>query len=90
MQFSLTEHARKRILQRGIKLEWIERPLAYPERIENEADDNELVHALIRIPERGFNALRVIFIGLTQILCLAPSPLREEGWGEGRQVQLKQ
>ena len=56
--FKLTEHAKKRLLQRGIPEAWIAAALAHPMRTENDAD---LVHALIAIPEKGFRMLRVIY-----------------------------
>lgn len=61
MDYTLSEHARKRCQRRKIKLEWIEAALTHPERTENDYDDPTLVHALLAIPERGFKILRVVY-----------------------------
>ncbi len=60
MECTLTEHARKRLAQRKVRIEWIEAALERPQRIEPDGDDPGLVHALIYIPER-FRMLRVIY-----------------------------
>lgn len=57
----LSDHARKRILKRKIRTEWIEFTLAYPARTENDDVDPTLAHALRSIPEKGFQILRVIY-----------------------------
>jgi hypothetical protein len=61
MTYTLTEHAAKRFRRRKIRPEWIEAALNYPARTENDADDPELVHALLAIPEKGFRVLRVVY-----------------------------
>ncbi|MHB9118848.1 MAG: DUF4258 domain-containing protein [Burkholderiales bacterium] len=61
MKFKLTDHAEKRIQQRKIKPEWIEAALEHPARTENDIEDANLVHALLPIPEKGFQVLRVIY-----------------------------
>jgi len=61
MNFTLTDHARKRIAQRQINLEWIKDALDYPARIESDPDDGTLAHVLRPIAERGFRVLRVIY-----------------------------
>ena len=61
MKFKLTSHAEKRILRRKIKLEWITAALEHPARTENDIEDANLVHALLPIPEKGFQVLRVIY-----------------------------
>ena len=61
MNFTLTDHARKRIAKRQINLEWIKDALDYPARIESDPDDGTLVHVLRPIAERGFRVLRVIY-----------------------------
>jgi len=40
MEFTLTEHAKKRCHQRKIKLEWIQNALDTPLQIENDAKDD--------------------------------------------------
>lgn len=59
--FVLTDHARKRIAQRRIELEWVEKALNHPARIESDLDDETLMHVLLPIAERGFRVLRVIY-----------------------------
>ena len=61
MNFTLSDHARKRLVQRGIDIAWIARTLMQPTVTENDANDPTLAHALLSIPERGFRVLRVIY-----------------------------
>ena len=61
MQYRLSDHAKKRLQQRGIKLEWITAALTTPDTTENDSEDDTLVHALKEIPEKGFKRLRVIY-----------------------------
>ena len=61
MDFTLSDHARKRLVQRRIDIAWIARTLMQPTATENDANDPELAHALLSIPERGFRVLRVIY-----------------------------
>jgi len=61
MDYVLSDHARKRILKRRIRAEWIEATLADPTGIEPDDYDSTLAHALRPIPERGFRILRVIY-----------------------------
>jgi DNA-binding response OmpR family regulator len=61
MEFNISEHARKRLQQRGIDVVWIARALSEPATTENDENDPTLAHALILIPERGFRVLRVIY-----------------------------
>lgn len=60
MNFVLTEHAKKRLAQRKVRIEWVERAVTDPLRTEPDSDDQELIHALLYIPER-FKVLRVIY-----------------------------
>ena len=59
--FALTGHAAEVIAQRGIPLEWVERVLKEPQKVEPDAEDPALRHALARIPEHGDRVLRVIY-----------------------------
>ena len=61
MKYVLTTHAEKRIQKRKIKPEWIAAALEHPARTENDDQDPNLAHALLPIPERGFQVLRVIY-----------------------------
>ncbi|MHB2149521.1 DUF4258 domain-containing protein [Calditrichota bacterium LG25] len=61
ISYELTEHAKKVIAERNIKLEWIELVISSPLKIENDAEDEELEHALGKISEYGNRILRVIY-----------------------------
>lgn len=61
MDYTLTEHAEKRLWRRRIAPEWIAATLDHPARTENDHDDPDLAHALRPIPERGFRVLRVVY-----------------------------
>jgi len=61
MDYTLTEHAEKRLRRRKIAPEWIATTLDHPARTENDHDDPDLAHALRPIPERGFRVLRVVY-----------------------------
>ncbi len=61
MEFKLSDHAQKRIRQRGIKPEWIKAAIDNPDQLEDDVEDSTLAHALKAIPEKGFKKLRVIY-----------------------------
>ena len=61
MNYLLTDHAKKRIAKRQIRIEWVEETLIYPARMQSDRDDPSLVHVLRPIAERGFRVLRVIY-----------------------------
>ncbi len=61
MDFSLTDHARKRCARRGIEEAWIREALENPTTIEQDRYDLDLVHALWPIPAKGFRVLRLIY-----------------------------
>lgn len=65
-QFTLSVHAQNMIAERGIALEWIERVLSAPERVDTFATDPAVQHAIGRIPERANRVLRVIYDGSVQ------------------------
>jgi hypothetical protein len=61
MAYDLTDHARESLRKRStILLEWVERVLQQPERVESDSVDAELEHRLGRIPEYDGRVLRVI------------------------------
>lgn len=61
MAYDLTDHARESLRKRPtILLEWVERVLQLPERVESDSVDAELEHRLGRIPEYDGRVLRVI------------------------------
>jgi hypothetical protein len=61
MDFILTDHAKRRCARRRIQIEWIERALERPARLESDREDQTLLHALYQVPERSFRVLRVIY-----------------------------
>lgn len=61
MKFELTNHARESLKKRShIRMEWIDRVLAQPDRVEPDRNDSELEHRLGRIEENEGRVLRVI------------------------------
>ena len=60
-QYQLTEHAKKVIYERNIKLEWIEHTVSSPLKTELDASDIELEHVLAKIQEYDNRILRVIY-----------------------------
>ena len=60
MKYQLTQHARDVLVEREIPVEWLERVLNSPQRIEPDPDDTELEHSLGRIPEFDNRVLRVV------------------------------
>jgi len=59
--FEFTAHAATAIAKRGIDPDWVVRVLSKPERVEVQASDTTLRHALARIPERSDRVLRVVY-----------------------------
>lgn len=55
--YELTEHAQKRLDERNIPLRWVEKTLCYPQRVEPDKEDPELLNALGTIPEFGDRVL---------------------------------
>ena len=66
MDYILTNHARKRCIQRQIQLDWIRQALDHPGRVETDALDDNLVHVLYPVPDRAFRVLRVIYNETTE------------------------
>jgi len=60
MNYHLTEHARDAMNKRKLNLEWIERALHTPDRIEPDPIQPTLERRFIRIPEFGNRVLRVV------------------------------
>lgn len=61
MDYQLTEHARESLHKRpSIRLEWVERILIQPDRVEPDRTDPALEHRIGRIHEAEGRALRVI------------------------------
>ena len=61
MNYTLTEHARKRCSKRRVSNNWIQNALDHPVRIETDPEDNSLIHVLWPVPDKGFRLLRVIY-----------------------------
>ena len=60
MNFHYTEHARQRMAKRQLEVEWVERTVNNPARIEADAVDAALEHRLGIVPELANRVLRVI------------------------------
>ncbi|MFB3785880.1 MAG: DUF4258 domain-containing protein [bacterium] len=60
MNYSLSKHAKNVIQERKIPIEYLERVVGRPERIEPDRENPELEHRLSRIPECGNRVLRVV------------------------------
>lgn len=61
MAYRLTEHARESLRKRpSIRVEWVERVLQQPERVEPDRVDPDLEHRLGRIQDADGRVLRVI------------------------------
>jgi hypothetical protein len=61
IQYALTNHATRRILERNIQEEWVERTISSPDLLELDSEDPEKKHAFKVIPENGDRVLRVIY-----------------------------
>ncbi len=61
--YELTAHASTVLEERGIQIQWLERVLTSPERIEFDRIDPQLRHAIGAVAENGDRYLRVIYNG---------------------------
>ena len=60
--FTISKHARRRMRQRGVELEHIQRALQHPDRNEPDPEDADLVHAMKRLYRPGGSVcLRVVY-----------------------------
>lgn len=59
--YELSAHAARVLAEREIPVDWVERVLSALERVEPDAVDPMLRHALGCIPERDDRVLRVIY-----------------------------
>lgn len=59
--FQLTDHARLRMRQRGVEVEWIERALENPDRMERDPNDDQLRRVYKRIHDAGDAVMRVVY-----------------------------
>jgi hypothetical protein len=60
MDLVLTAHAQTVITERGIRREWIESAVNFPESELPDRSDPTLIHAIRTVPEFGNRKLRVI------------------------------
>ena len=60
MEFTLTEHARKRCARRGIDTKWIAAALQHSTDTFPDLVDPDATHVRFEVPERGFRTLRVV------------------------------
>jgi hypothetical protein len=65
MEYQLTQHASDVLAKRKIPLEWLERVIQNPERVESDKVDPELEHRLATVPEYGNRVLRVVVNRMT-------------------------
>jgi len=61
VDFEQTEHAKLRISDRQISLNWIEMTLRAPQKVELDSKDPDLRHALLAIGDYDNRVLRVIY-----------------------------
>ena len=59
--YSLTEHSKTRIQERGIRLEWICDTVQNPQKLKIDPDDSSKCYAFKTISEYGDRVLRVIY-----------------------------
>ncbi|MGD0464739.1 MAG: DUF4258 domain-containing protein [Tepidisphaeraceae bacterium] len=59
--YQLSQHAKRRIERRQIRLEWISATLANPDRTDPDHQDPALRHALKKIQEMDNRVLRVVY-----------------------------
>lgn len=60
MTLSLTAHARLTIQERGLALEWVERAIESPDRIEADPSGPDIWRSFKLIPEAGNRIIRVV------------------------------
>ncbi len=60
MTYELSDHARTRLAERGIKAESLEQVIANPQQTEPDEDDPALQHRLATIAEKDYRVLRVV------------------------------
>lgn len=59
--YSLTEHGKTRIRERGIRLEWVFDTVQNPQKLKIDPEDSSKCYAFKTIPEYGNRVLRVIY-----------------------------
>jgi hypothetical protein len=66
MAIRLTAHARRRLAERKISEEWVERTVAAPDWRSPEPSDPRLTRAYKRVPEAAGRVLRVVYLLLSE------------------------
>ena len=62
ISFSVSAHARRRMIQRGVNVSWVRRTLQHPDMIQPDREDPELTHAVKRFFRHGDSiCLRVVY-----------------------------
>ena len=59
--YELTEHAKQRVAERSIQLDWVSRAFLNPNRVIPHPDDESCRHAYVVIPEYGNRVLKVVY-----------------------------
>ena len=65
-RYLLTNHASVVLRERDISVEWVRRVLTHPHLRLPDAEDPDLLRALVPIAERGDRVLRVVYNGTTE------------------------
>jgi hypothetical protein len=60
MNYTLTEHAKRVLSERGIPLDWLERAINAPTLNEADPEDSSLGRRFVVIPEHDGRVLRVV------------------------------
>jgi hypothetical protein len=71
-KYELSTHAARRVTERRIELQWIEKTLAEPDQDIPDDLDPSVRHALKRIDETGSRVLRVVYNAHVQPVRVIP------------------
>jgi len=56
----LTDHAQRRMIRRGIRIDWVRDVVLHPESILDDDLDDTVEHRLAIVPEAAYRLLRVV------------------------------
>ena len=59
--YELTEHAKQRVAERSIQLDWISRAFLCPAKVSPHPDDESCRYAYVVIPEYRNRVLKVVY-----------------------------
>lgn len=65
-KYVLSAHAQTVMAERSINVDWLERVLVNPKKVEADKEHRDLRHALGRIPEHDNRVLRVVYNGVVE------------------------